>query len=128
VTGTTIKKQKKKVSKELARVDGTLRTLSRGVRRSRAPEAPPTKKTAAPSSGRSRSGRKRHKLDAAIADASTLLGPRSSNERFLDYLSASFSPARPMKHERRQQRTRAIVTVVLAGLATYWLVNRLFIL
>ena len=56
-------------------------------------------------------------------------GPdREGASRLADYLSASFHAApRPLRHERRIQRNKAIVMVLFAALVLFWLAHRLLL-
>lgn len=45
-------------------------------------------------------------------------------ERLADYLSSSFEPVRPLRHERRLQRNKAIVMLVFALLVLLWVLFR----
>ena len=53
--------------------------------------------------------------------------PPADDGRFANYLSTSFQPARPLRHERRIQRNKAIVMAVFVLLVLYLLVSRFFL-
>ena len=49
------------------------------------------------------------------------------HERFVDYLASNFQPARPLRHERKIQRNKAILVLVLLGVIVVWLIARRFL-
>jgi len=46
------------------------------------------------------------------------------DERFADYLASSFQAARPLRQERRIQRNKAIVMIVVVAFLLIWAVSR----
>ena len=51
-------------------------------------------------------------------------GTHMRDERFTEYLSSSFQPARPMKREHNVQRNKAIVMLGILVIVVYWFVVR----
>ena len=47
------------------------------------------------------------------------------DERFVDYFSTSFQPIRPLKHEKKTQRNKAIVMSVFVFFVLLWVICRL---
>ena len=45
-------------------------------------------------------------------------------ERFPDFVAGSFESTRPLRHERRLQRNRAVVTLVFLGLVAFMMIFR----
>ena len=54
--------------------------------------------------------------------------PQLRDERFMDYLASSVDAMRPLRHERRIQRNKAILMLVLLVLVIFWALYRYFIL
>jgi hypothetical protein len=50
---------------------------------------------------------------------------RSKDERFTSYLASSFQQPNALRHERRLQRNKAIVVLVVALLALFWVLWQL---
>ena len=55
------------------------------------------------------------------------LSKRFRDERFADYLASSFQSVRPLRHERRIQRNKAIVMAVFVLFLLLWLLQRFFL-
>jgi len=121
-------KRIKALKKELAAVDSDLKALSKG-------EAGETRKedvqaevagrnerrsTVSPSVGRN-GGPDRMEREVRR------IGRQIRDQRFADYLSTSFQSVRPLRHERRIQRNKAILMIILAGLALFWVLYRFFL-
>ena len=51
---------------------------------------------------------------------------KTSDERFADYLASSFQAARPLRQERRIQRNKAIIMLVVVILLSFWILYRVF--
>lgn len=47
------------------------------------------------------------------------IGKRIHDDRFADYLASSFQPVRPLRHERRIQRNKAIVMLIVLALLLF---------
>jgi len=111
----TLHRRMRKVSRELDEVHDSIRELSEvvedgGVKVSLRAER-------APISTSSRNA------DAAVKE----MGRRIRDERFSDYLSSSFKPSRPLKHERRVQRNKAVVMLCCVLIVLFWVVYRMFV-
>ena len=139
-------KRIKRLEKELSAVDNDLKALAKGKSiRSPAPRpAAPPKKAArrpprpSPSGGAAeRDAGEDAAVGAGPEPASPVvpekveqevkeIGRRIHDRRFADYLSTSFQSMRPLRHERRIQRNKAILMAVLALLALFWMLYRRF--
>lgn len=102
----------KELEKELSHVDSNIRTLARGKSLPRAGAAPAGTRPLAPTEA----------PPPAVRRDPVPRRPR--DERFTDYLASSLEPTRPLLHERRLQRNKAIVALVLALLALFWVLHR----
>lgn len=108
----SLSKRLKELEKELSHVDGNIRSLSRTLERPRTPGlgAPPASPPPeAPSVRREPVPR------------------RARDERFTDYLASSLEPTRPLLHERRLQRNKAILALVVTALVLFWILHRLML-
>jgi hypothetical protein len=140
----SLRKRIKQIEKEISALDGDIDSLRRtvgnrsGGRRSRGSsqgtdlsvnyagyweatvadaESRETKSTAdAAGRGKARGSRSRGRSEPRRVD----------DKRFADYLSSSFQSVRPLRHERRIQRNKAIVMAVLALLMLYWVLHVFF--
>jgi hypothetical protein len=123
-------KRIKALKKELAAVDNDLKALSKGrAKRSHDRAAQPDvedkrgeEQVAKPARHVAISG-----LPAAsdkVEEEVQRLGRRIHDRRFADYLSTSFQSVRPLRHERKVQRNKAILMAVLAALALFWVLYR----
>jgi hypothetical protein len=52
---------------------------------------------------------------------------RYGDDRFALYLSGSLQSARPLKHERRIQRNKAILMLLVVLLLLFWVLYRFFL-
>lgn len=50
---------------------------------------------------------------------------RPRDERFVDYLASSFEPNRPLIHEQRVQRNKAILTICCVLVLLFWILHRI---
>ena len=62
----------------------------------------------------------RRKVDATVQAR----GMQLRDERFSEYLSSRFQPARPLKRERSVQRNKAIVMLGVLVVVLYWFIVR----
>jgi hypothetical protein len=121
-----------RVQKELAALDDDLKSLRKGGRasarsthlkseataREREPAARPARAEATP---------RGHEVAAEGADSAERLRKAEHNERLADYLAGSFHAMRPLRHERRIQRNKAILMIIVVLLALFWVVYRFFL-
>jgi len=121
---TALDKRLKKVRKEISSLDTSIRSLARSAekdrqapqRRAAAPrEAEPPEPVAAP-----------EPESVAVDSADELAaedkrGQAARDERFASYLLArGFDTARPLRHERRIQRNKAIITSIFVLAVLLW--------
>ena len=59
-------------------------------------------------------------------EASDSGAARSRDDRFKNYLASSFQNSHALKHERRLQRNKAIVMLVVVGLLLFWVLWQVF--
>ena len=133
-----IAKKRKLIEKELSSVSSDIRSLSRSV--GTKPDARRQKHKARPDTdpGPGRIGRDE---DGLLGQSLAPPGygelpdpqkkPRSRqaqlhDERFVGYLANSFDSMRPLRHERRIQRNKAIVMAIFVLLLLFWLICRHF--
>ncbi|MDA0578367.1 MAG: hypothetical protein O3B24_09745 [Verrucomicrobia bacterium] len=115
---TPLTKRIRQLEKELSKVDGNIRDISRVL-------------------DGSRPGQPRRSEAATPSDAARLPEVRSSEPhardavrlprdgRFADYLSPNLDrPSLPLRHERSVQRNKALVMLCLVVIVLYWIVHR----
>jgi hypothetical protein len=123
----TLKRRIKQIHRELSHVDQSLESLADSVDESQgAVDAyAPTDAVVEPPKGISRADPDPAPAAVQRADAAVKArGVRIRDERFLDYLSSSFQPARPLKREKNIQRNKAIVMLGVLLIVVYWFVVR----
>lgn len=108
-------KRIKEVEKEMSTLDESIRSLAKsaskqGPKRANTPGGTPVDP----------------EVDTAldIDEKVKVQGERLRDERFADYLSSSFQTVRPLKHERRTQRNKAIVMVGVVLVVLFWFLSR----
>jgi hypothetical protein len=120
-----------KVERELTLVNRDLRVLSKTVRKSSKPTDFPALRSLRNEADASPAVSAPAGAPAAETDVSAepdrrrAGGRRIPDERFSDYLASSMQGTRPLRHERRIQRNKAIlmivfVLVVLVLLLSHW--------
>ena len=133
-------RKRKKLEKELSSVSSNIRSLSKSVgsksgRRERgrggsdAPDVGPT--GMAPSSdGLFGQSLAESGYDDVAQPQRKSIGKQTGlhDERFVGYLANSFDSMRPLRHERRIQRNKAVVMAVVVLLLLFWLLYRHFVL
>jgi len=94
----TIKRRMRRIEKELSQVSNRLGELSGDEKRGA------------------------HKRDSSPS-GSSLAPPRPSlrDERFAEYLASNVRTGRPLRHEKRLQRNKAIFMAVFVGLILLWI-------
>jgi hypothetical protein len=60
-----------------------------------------------------------------VLDSAPVSMQRPPDERFKSYLASSFQTAHALKHERRLQRNKAIVMLVIVGVILFWVLWQL---
>jgi hypothetical protein len=122
----SLDKRIKQVKKELSAVDSNIKALSKSVdRRKGHTTVRGDKQTGSttPAAG-ARAGKKT--AEAHVKEV-RYQPQRIYDQRFADYLASSFQTVRPLRHERRVQRNKAIVMVLFVLLALFWVVYRFFL-
>ena len=141
--GSVLERRKKNLARELKRVKADLGYLSRALEdpeaevdlsrlRSRREESvrrgtePARTRPAAPvaEDGDTGDGPRRGSPGSPDAPRVRRVPAPDERERLADYLSSSFEPVRPLRHERRVQRNKAIVMLVFALLVLLWVLFR----
>jgi len=110
----TLRRRLKRVRKELSEVSGDIRVLSRDA------SAPAESEEPGPADSR----RDPDRGQGVIGENGV-----SRDTRFVSYLmSRDFdSPPRPLRHERRIQRNKAVVMSIFALVVLLWVVFRFFV-
>lgn len=103
---TEIDKRLKRLEKELSSVNNGLSSLVEKAPRRRKPAGGGAGD--APSDGGSPSG-------------------SPDGARFADYFSSNLQPSKPLRHERRIQRNKAIVMSLFVLMVLFWIVYRFFL-
>ena len=127
-----------RIEKELSSVTDDLRSFERGGRgkRKRAQTTAeqgkqPTAETAVPETAAKPHGaEKKHSRQERKKKGTgdTVQGrPYLRDERFADYLASSLHAARPLRHERRIQRNKAILMLVFVLLVLVWFAYQFFL-
>lgn len=120
----TLTKRIKVLEKELSSVDHDLKALSDGKTPKRSRVGTGHGNTGTPERpGREAVGAPPEKMEQEVQK----IGRKIHDRRFADYLSTSFQPVRPLRHERRIQRNKAILMAVVAALALFWVLYRFFL-
>ena len=120
-----LKKKLKKVEKELSAVSSDIRSLSKGKRR-RGSVGQPSPFGLPPSpSGLRRTSRRTSRRAGTGAEKQE--GSAIHDERFADYFSGSFEAVRPLKHERKLQRNKALVMVIFVVVVLLWVLSRVLL-
>lgn len=104
----------KELEKELSQLNGNIRTLAKTgkpPRKSVVAEAPRVERPAP--------------MVAAPPPEPKEPPRRPRDERFVDYLASSFEPNRPLIHEQRVQRNKAILTICCIILLLFWILHRI---
>jgi len=125
-------KRIKALNRELAAVDSDLKALSKG--RAKDSRRTPARGGRAEESAGARpphppegpDGAGQAETPDSVEEEVRRIGSRIRDKRFADYLSTSFQTVRPLRHERRIQRNKAILMAVLAALALFWVLYRFF--
>jgi len=109
----------KELEQELSQLNGNIRTLAKtgkSPRKREVTEAPRVERLApvAPPPAEPKEAREPRE---------PLRRPR--DERFVDYLASSFEPNRPLIHEQRVQRNKAILTICCVLVLLFWILHRI---
>jgi hypothetical protein len=116
---TEVKRRLNRIEKELSAVEHRVRSLSQSGDRSGAIE------TSSPPKLRPHSPQDIDTL-ARLDRLRAASGTEPGRDRFADYLAARMEkPVQPLRHERRLQRNKAIVTAVFAVLLLFWVLYQL---
>lgn len=118
----TLSKRIKELERELSQVDGSIRSLSKVVKNS---GVPPGRGVTLPLIVDSGAADRLAAANSLPRTETVVKEPmrRVRDERFLDYLSSSLGgPVRPLKHERSQQRNKALVMMAFVALLIVWLI------
>jgi hypothetical protein len=130
---TSLDRRLNQIRKEMSAVEGGIRALAKTVeaerrRRPAVRAAPPEVPEPEPEeAGRPESPwREPDPASGPPARASRERRPSSRDDRLASYLSTgAFDSVQPLLHERRIQRNKAIVTLLVAAAALLWLVFNL---
>ena len=115
----------KAVEKELSNVNESLRTLSKAAADGSNVEPAPAPRAGAGTGTPERESRS--PAPEASDERIRRQSERLRDERFADYLSSSFQSVRPLKHERKTQRNKAIVMLGIVLIMLVWVVSRIFL-
>jgi len=134
-----LKKKQKQIEKELSSVSSDIRSLSKSVgskparRRKEPPKPPADPGHINPTIGMGEDGLLGQSLSKSGYDDVPGTPRKPGNrptklhdERFVGYLANSFDSMRPLRHERKIQRNKAVVMVVFVLLLLFWLLYRQF--
>ncbi|MFC1462458.1 hypothetical protein ACFLQU_02525 [Verrucomicrobiota bacterium] len=133
-------KKRKQIEKELSSLNSDIRSLSKSVdgkpvkaRKERRP--PPGSVPTQTNIGMDDDGLLGESLSPSGYDDVPGTPRKSKNrqaqlhdERFVGYLANSFDSMRPLRHERRIQRNKAVVMAVFVLLLLFWLLYRHFLM
>ena len=116
-------KRIRELEKELSQVDGKVRSLAKVVDRSRS-GGPLKLPTLVDPSVDDRPPPRAAESGGIIKEPMR----RPRDERFSDYLSSSLGgPVAPLRHERSQQRNKAMLVIAVLVVVLFWIVHRFFL-
>ena len=133
---TPLEKRMKQLEKELASVDNDIRALAKGGRKASQvlknrrrpmsaapPGAPP--EVAPPPEPRQKGFRQKDTLEDQPAEVRQVkrIAEQIRDDRFVNYLATNLESTRPLRHERKMKRNKAILMLILAVLALLWVLN-----
>ena len=116
-----IERRKKKLQKEISSLDSNIKALSKKAGRKPAKQS--AAQTGTPAGETTEAGR-----GLQPEEKVRRMPGRQRDERLVDYLADNLDSARPLRHERRIQRNKAIVMVIVVLIVLFWLVYRVFYL
>ncbi len=146
-------KRIKDIEKSMSAIDAEIRSLSRELsREEKNPGGKARERTdvdggasvrsASEGSGAASSGRERERMfrgynaeterdsggHANVRERSGSPGSSVPDKKLITYLaSKDFQPSRPLKHQRRIQRNRAIIMLLIVGVLLVWLIGKAFL-
>jgi hypothetical protein len=135
----TLEKRLKKIQKELSAVDSDLQSLRRAVKKpgegipmlnAREPASEKREQRATAGPRRVSSGHDAQRTQTVKTEQTVSATHRQKHvvqdDRFISYLMTSdFQGRRPLRNERRIQRNKAIIMVLVAVIVLLWLLFRL---
>ena len=125
-----LEKRRRKIDRELSLVARDIRVLSKTLERPGT--VPDLSRLRSRGAGVPETGAKTGGPPGVSRQGPTATPPETGNPlvrdaRFSGYLASSLQPTRPLRHERKVQRNKAIVMLVSVLVVLLWLLLRFFL-